>query len=163
MKKSYSVYLIFLLLLSCGRIENKVDTLINISASQIDSISFNPLKWKVVTSSINHANNTQSILYGNDIAVGYARSNAAKKYPPGSKLCFVTWSQQNDKHWFGAKIPYQIISIELITFNNIINGSSSRIYEKYAGKPLRKLNELDSAFTAQRINYIISQDASVLP
>ncbi|RTL49302.1 MAG: hypothetical protein EKK39_11210 [Sphingobacteriales bacterium] len=163
MKKAYSVYLIFLLLLSCGRTENKVDTLINISASRIDSISFNPLKWKVVTSSTNHAKNTQSILYGNDIAVDYARSNAAKQYPPGSKLCFVTWSQQNDKHWFGAKIPYEIISIELITFKNMSNGSFLRSYEKYIGKPLQRLNELDSTFTAQRINYIISQDASVLP
>lgn len=163
MKKSYNVCLIFLLLLGCVNTETNVDDLINITASRIDTISFNPLKWKVITSAISNADNTQSILYGNDLAVGFARSNASKLYPTGSKLCLVTWSQQNDKHWYGAKIPYEIVSIELITFDSNSKNSPLKIYEKYAGKPLQKLNEPDSTYKAQRINYIISQNASVIP
>ncbi len=94
------------------------------AAALPDSIAAHPLTGKVITSFVNLRDKTMSILYGNDIAVKSARSgtNAASTpaahttYPPGSILALVTWSQRDDPHWFGGRIPEAIRSVEILTF-----------------------------------------------
>ena len=56
-----------------------------------------------------------STLYGNDVAVRYARMNPQQDYPAGSVLSLVTWVQREDGHWFGAKIPGPVKSVEFVT------------------------------------------------
>src|ERR1700722_7419675 len=68
-----------------------------------DSISAHPLTGKVITTVVNTRAGTMSTLYGNEAAVKYARSG--KPYAAGAVLTLVTWSQREDPHWFGGRIP----------------------------------------------------------
>ncbi|KAI9451718.1 hypothetical protein F5148DRAFT_1289976 [Russula earlei] len=76
-----------------------------------------------------------SILYGNEIAVAYARSGGkGLAYPGGSVLSLVTWEQQEDKHWFGGNIPKKIQSVEMVAFDS----AASLKYTDYVGAPLQQ-------------------------
>jgi len=130
-------------------------------ASLPDTLSFNSLEWGVISSSFNKSNRTMSILYGNDPAVKNARAGAA--YPAGSVVTLVTWQQKEDEHWFGARIPGSIQSIEQIKFSSSGKDSVQAFYEKYEGHPLRKGMEDNSEKTKSRIAYIAGQKASVMP
>ena len=59
---------------------------------------------RVITGWIDPRNETMSTLYGNNLAVDYARRNEGNNYPAGAFLTLVTWKQIPDEHWFGAKI-----------------------------------------------------------
>ncbi|ANI89277.1 hypothetical protein A9P82_08230 [Arachidicoccus ginsenosidimutans] len=125
------------------------------SVNTSDSLPENPLNWPVVTSLINRKAGSMATLYGNDAAVNYARHHADKNYPSGAKLALVTWQQRTDEHWFGAKIPDNILSVEMIMFDS----SSSPKYSVYKGKPLRLVNDSSS----NRLATILSYRAAVVP
>src|SRR5690606_31490924 len=110
----------------------------------------------VITTSVNLNNKTMSTLYGNTIAVDFAKKNSGFKYPAGSVLYEVTWEQQPDSVWFGATIPAELISVEKISFNRETEPS----YALYQGRPLKK----DKNDHAQvRLIQIISQHFAVTP
>lgn len=133
----------------------------NQEASLPDTLSFNPLEWKVITSSLNKNDKTMSTLYGNDIAVQNARTGAA--YSAGSILAMVTWSQKEDEHWFGARIPATVRSIEEVRFSSTGGDNMSPAYEQYTGQPLRRNEANDPEKAKHRIAYIVEQRASVMP
>lgn len=72
----------------------------NDEAALVDNLPDNPLKWKVITSAINGKKGTTYTVFGNDVAVQYARSNAAQDYPAGAVISLLTWSQQEGARWF---------------------------------------------------------------
>src|SRR5277367_6433863 len=74
------------ILLSCSNPTPKIAATLNESATLSGDLPVNPLKWKIITSVVDKKNSTLSTLYGNDVAVQYARSNAQQAYPEGSKL-----------------------------------------------------------------------------
>jgi hypothetical protein len=138
----------------------------NEEASLSDTLSFHPLEWKVISSYVNRDHNTMSTLYGNDTAVLYARQGMA--YPAGSAIALVTWSQREDPHWHGARIPGALQSIEQVLFTTRggtgpEQGKVQFLYEKYEGKPLRKIVPDSSENVNNRIAYLVSQRASVMP
>ena len=124
-----------------------------------DSIAAHPLAGKVITSFINHRQGAMlmSTLYGNDIAVKSARSGQPV-YAAGSVLALVTWSQRDDPHWFGGRIPAGLQSIELVS----IGSGTGPVYTAYEGMPLAKKTDSSTVVQA-RIQYITSQKASVFP
>jgi hypothetical protein len=156
------------------------------AAALPDSIAAHPLTGKVITSFVNLRDKTMSILYGNDIAVKSARSgnNAATAathaaasaahatttgtaiatpaahttYPPGSTLALVTWSQRDDPHWFGGRIPGAIRSVEILSFGSV----PAPAYDRYEGAPLAK-KQASSVDVQARILYITGRKASVFP
>src|SRR5208282_139478 len=71
-------------LLGCSSAEPELSAVLNQSASLVGELPANPLKWRVISSVIDPASSTMSTLYGNDLAVGHARSNAAHDYPAGA-------------------------------------------------------------------------------
>jgi hypothetical protein len=109
----FAVAIMFLSLAGCT--SKPAASTINEQASLTGQLPYNPLAWKVITSSINQRNATMSTLYGNDIAVRYARINADRSYPAGSVLALVVWAQRDDPHWFGARIPSSVQSVEFVT------------------------------------------------
>jgi len=122
-----------------------------------DPADFNPLEWKVITSAINKGEGSMSTLYGNELAVSAARAggDGHKPYPAGAVLAWVTWLQQEDRHWFGANIPGAIRSIEKVTFINPSNAPGREAsYESYIGMPLRKIVEKDPVAVRERVTYI---------
>ncbi|MES1161106.1 MAG: cytochrome P460 family protein [Bacteroidota bacterium] len=164
MKISLILSLVLLSMLS-GCADKKINRY-NEEASLSDTLPFHPLEWKVISSFVNRDHNTMSTLYGNDTAVLYARQGLA--YPVGSAIALVTWSQREDPHWHGAHIPGVLQSIEQILFTTRggVGPEQSKIqflYEKYEGKPLRKIVTDSSVNVNNRIAYLVSQKASVMP
>ena len=102
-------------------------------------------------------------LYGNDIAVRYSRTNSQHNYPNGSVLSLVTWTQQEDSRWFGAKIPDQVKSVEFVFVGAAENGRPSYSYQKYEGTPLKRVSAQEGPTLSDRGAYLVSQRAAVMP
>ncbi len=98
-----------------------------------------------------------STLFGNDVAVQYARTNGAMKYPAGAVLSVVTWGQQEDPRWFGGNIPKAPRSVEFVTVG------STYSYQRYEGSPLKKVASEDGAAPNDRAAYLLAQRAAVMP
>ena len=146
-----------IVLSSCEQHKNP-DQLINSKASLPASFKLSELHQKVITTFINKRDSTMSTLYGND----QAGKIAAKQAQPGdsdASFTLVTWHQQDDPHWFGARIPGDLISVETVQTgtaeNKLIN------YQKYSGKNLVKL--ADTVGRSSRIHFILSQNPSIIP
>ena len=139
------------------RTNPRVETKLNQDAALVGDLPSNPLQGRVITSWINKRDSTMSTLYGNDVAVQYARTNAETMYPAGSVLSVVTWSQQEDPRWFGAKIPQKVGSVEFVA----VTGPGSYTYQRYEGSPLKKVE--DSVAPNDRGAYVLSQRAAVMP
>lgn len=133
---------------------------INEQAALAGSLPYNPLAWRAVTSWTNPQQQSMSTLYGNDIAVGYARSHADSSYPSGAILALVTWSQRDDPHWFGAKIPSSPHSVEFVSIRSTADQPA---YQLFSGEPLQPATNVDAATSAKRIEYLLSQRAAVMP
>jgi hypothetical protein len=140
----------------------RVATRLNLDASLTGDLPSNPFQNKVITSWINKQDATMSTLYGNDVAVQYARSNSAMQYPAGSVLSVVTWTQQEDPRWFGGDIPKNVKSVEFVT----VTGPKAFTFDRYEGSPLQKVvfrnpDELDTG--TKRAAYLLEQRAAVMP
>jgi hypothetical protein len=150
-------------LIGCASEEPKVSAEFNQGASLAGQLPANPLQWKVVTSSIDRAGSTMSTLYGNDIAVDYARTSSLHDYPIGAELFMVMWTQIEDARWFGARIPAQVKSVEFVTVESAPDGTRSFAYQEYAGTPLKMLSTQQSLTPSARAAYLLSQRAAVMP
>ncbi|WP_342646571.1 hypothetical protein [Mucilaginibacter sp. CSA2-8R] len=135
------------------------DRLINAKASLPHTFKLSELHQKVITSFITNSTHTTSILYGN--AEAYAADTASHPvHALGQSFTLITWRQQDDAHWFGARIPGNLISAETLT----ITGKADAIeynYQRLLGKNLVKL--ADTTGNAARVKYILSQKAFITP
>ena len=147
----------------CASDEPKIAAEFNQGASLHGELPENPLQWRVITSALNKGDSTTSTLYGNDVAVAYARSHSPRDYPSASVLSLVTWTQVGDARWFGAKIPALVKSAEFVTVSATASGQPSYSYEKYEGTPLRKAAAQDARVSSERVTYLLSQRAAVMP
>jgi Cytochrome P460 len=152
-----------LTLSGCSGDEPKISAEFNQGASLVGNLPANPLQWRVISSSIDSAASQTSTLYGNDVAIGYARTNSQHEYPAGAVLALVTWAQAEDRRWFGAKIPAQVKSVEFVTVAEATPGQRSFSYQKFEGTPLRLSSLEQGAVPAGRVAYLLSQRAAVLP
>jgi hypothetical protein len=145
-------------LVACSDKTNpRVVTRLNDEAALVGELPSNPLKGKVITSWVNKHDATMSTMFGNDVAVQYARTNAEKQYPAGAVLSVVTWSQQEDPRWFGGSIPQKTTAVEFVT----VTGPEAYSYQRYEGSPLKKVE--DGAAPNDRAAYVLSQRAAVMP
>jgi hypothetical protein len=152
-----------LTLSGCGGDEPKISAEFNQGASLVGDLPANPLQWRVISSSMDSAASTMSTLYGNGVAIGYARTNPQHDYPAGAVLALVTWTQTEDRRWFGAKIPAQVKSVEFVTVAEATPGQRSYSYQKFEGTPL-KLSSIEQGTTpAERAAHLLSQRAAVMP
>jgi hypothetical protein len=147
---------------SCGG-PGAMTSSINERAALTGSLPRHPLQWNVITSTIDKQAATMSTLYGNDAAVRYARRNSQQNYPAGCELSFVTWTQQEDIHWFGAKIPGQVKSVEFVSVTADPNHQPSYSYENSEGSPLQRTTALDGRSPGSRAAYLLSLRAAVMP
>ena len=121
-----------------------------------DSIGDLPLRGMLITSFVNPRAGTMSTLYGNGIAVGNARSGQA--YSAGAALTLVTWAQKEDPHWFGGRIPKELVSVEVLHFG----ADGKPAYVCYSGVQLEK-KTLEPGAIAQRVQYITAKRSAVVP
>jgi hypothetical protein len=155
--------LFLLIMFGCSGAETKIPATLNQSASLAGELPANPLQWKVITSAVNRADSTMSTLYGNDIAVKYARASSQHSYPSGSVLSLVTWTQREDDRWFGAKIPDRVKSVEFVFVDAAADGRQSYSYRDYEGAPLTMASEQKGSAPNDRTAYLLAQRAAVLP
>ena len=130
--------------------------------------ALNPLDWKIITSSVNKKDKTMATLYGNNLALKFARLGPAFSYPPGTVIALVTWKQEEDERWFGGQVPGTVTSIERLSVDgpdsNDNPDSAQKIsYEKYEGTPLKKVAPDNSVPVKNRIAYLSGLKASVMP
>lgn len=108
---------------------------------------------QLITTVIDNKKQTHMALFGNDIAVQYARSGAPGPYPAGAILTLATWSQKDDENWFGAKVPEHLQTVE------IVKTGAATSYEEYEAP---SWNKLPAADRQDRIAYITGLKASVI-
>ncbi|HZV85997.1 MAG TPA: cytochrome P460 family protein [Candidatus Binatus sp.] len=150
-------------LTGCSGDEPRISAQFNQAASLTGDLPANPLQWKIVTAEINKADSSMSTLYGNDLAIAYARTHSQHDYPAGSILALVTWTQTEDTRWFGANIPAQVKSVEFVTVESAADGTQSYSYQKFGGAPLKTLSTQQSLTPSERMAYLLSQRAAVMP
>jgi len=160
---AFLVTLVSLCMFGCSADEPKIAATFNQAATLVGDLPANPLQWQVITSSANKADSTMSTLYGNELAVKYARTNLQHDYPSGSMLSLVTWTQREDERWFGANIPDRAKSVEFVSVAVGADGRPSYSYEDYEGTPLKKLPTANGNPTNDRVSYLLSQRAAVMP
>jgi hypothetical protein len=100
-----------------------------------------------------------STLFGNEVAVQYARTNAGTTYPVGAVLSVVTWGQQEDPRWFGGNIPQRAKAVEFVT----VTGPGAFTYQRYEGSPLKKVASVEGSDPKDRAAYLLAQRAAVMP
>lgn len=132
------------------------DRLINSKASLPSTFSLSELHQKVITSLINKKAGTMSILYGSEHFKN--ATQASNLNVPGNSFILVTWQQQDDAHWFGARIPGELISAETVKIGNHNNFVT---YQKFTGRNLRL--SADTTGQNERIQFILSQKPSIIP
>lgn len=133
----------------------------NQEASLPDSFSISKMGLKVITSSINNNTHTMSTLYGNDLALKMASQGRNTEIQPGEVMALITWNQQDDDRWFGARIPGNIHSLELLKTVPVKDGKAGINYRRFEGEKLT-LNS-DTLHNQESIKYIFDQRPSVMP
>jgi len=99
-----------------------------------------------------------STLYGNGLALQKA-IGFNKELVSGELFTLVTWKQQPDEHWFGANIPGDLQSVEVLKSNS--NGAIVVLnYQRYEGKTL--VLTTDTLDKSERIKFILDQRPSVM-
>ena len=147
-----------LLICSCNNNDDVPDN-INAKASLPYSAKFSTTGLKVITSFIDKKAGTMSTLYGNEPALQKATSLNQSMVSDAS-FTLVTWKQQPDEHWFGAKIPGDLQLVEVLKTNS--SGDNLVLnYQRYEGKTF-VLNS-DTLHNSERIKFILDQRPSVMP
>lgn len=155
-KSQYSAFILLLLIAAGCKQQNNHAGELNDAATLPQKLNFNQMGLKVITSMSNKKQATMSTLYGNELALDYTKSKGDSA-TGGMVFALVSWKQQDDERWFGAKIPGQFQSVEILTTkaNGKTLDTSYKIYkDKWQTDPLTEKT---------RIKYILAQKASVMP
>jgi hypothetical protein len=91
------------------------------------------------------------VLYGNKAGEYLLQSNDRSQLP-NVALTLVTWRQQDDPHWFGARIPGNLLTVESVTTDKKLNDNFH--YSKFTGKSLTIMR--DTAGQSARIEFILA-------
>jgi hypothetical protein len=114
----------------------------NAAAALPSNLPYQPLEWGVITMYVDSRNHSMSVLYGS-----------------GTVLALVTWDQREDPHWFGARIPNQVQSVEFVQ----VSGTQSQSgYRRYAGNGLGE-EQVTSQDAAQRKQFVLGLSPAPLP
>ncbi len=108
--------------------------------------------WVPLTVNVDRGAGTTSILFGSPEAVKAVRDG--QPYEENAALKLVTWRQREDPHWFGGRIPGEVLSVEVVW-----HGYGGRGYSRLEGKPLVEVSREDTA----RADAIVAMKAVRLP
>jgi hypothetical protein len=163
MKIVYLLAIILFATVGCTDSGSHVTAELNENAALSGKLPYNPLQWRIITTAINKHDSTMYTLYGNDVAIQYARTNSQNDYPVGAVLALVMWNQRDDSRWFGAKIPDRVKSVEFVTVGPGKDRRPSYSYQDYEGAPLKKAAAQEGLVPNERAAYLLSQRAAVMP
>jgi hypothetical protein len=132
-------------------------------ATLLQSLPYQPLDLNVVTMFVDPKVHTMAALLGNEAAMQAVRTGSgpgkSPAYPAGSVLALVTWSQREDPHWFGGRIPDHPQSVEFVEA-----GASGRAgsYLCYDG-PLLTEHTFSTEEAAKRLSFLLNLAPATLP
>ncbi|SNS85822.1 Haem-binding domain-containing protein [Granulicella rosea] len=130
-------------------VEPGSDGLNNIAASYTD-LPVDPSSARPITLYVDRQAGTMSILYASDSPLSQ-KAGQPVSYPAGAKLLLTTWKQIEDPHWFGARIPGQPVSSELLQLGPAGAVASYRKIDEAAKHDVA----LDAPAQAQRAQFIL--------
>jgi hypothetical protein len=133
---------------------------LNEAASLPPSFNFRKLGLRVLSTFVNRRQATMATLYGNDLARQAALGSPGATQP-GEVLALLTWQQQPDHNWFGARIPGALQSLELLRTRPASAGQPVVSYQCFVGKNL--VLKADTLHQHARIAYLLAQKPAVLP
>jgi mono/diheme cytochrome c family protein len=110
---------------------NREQVVNNAAASLPSSLPWQPLGWRPITMYVDPKTHTTATLYGNDTAVQVVEHAGAPvlAYSSGSVLALVTWSQRDDPHWFGGRIPDTPQRVEFVQISSCGSTDGYRVFE----------------------------------
>lgn len=146
------------LLCSCNKAlpENR-----NEQASLPEKFNFKEMKLKAITTFIHPENHTTSTLYGNENAYNALLHSDSTPSNSSKNLVLITWKQQDDPKWFGAKIPGSLVSIETLKTNTNFKDLQNITYEFLPGGHLEK--NIPASDNGKRIKDILAVQPAVMP
>jgi hypothetical protein len=133
---------------------------LNEAASLPPSFAFSKLGLRVLSTFVHRRQATTATLYGNDLARQAALGGTGAAQP-GEVLALLTWRQQADPNWFGARIPGALQSLELLRTSPGAAGQPVVSYQCFMGKDLTL--KADTLHQQERIAYLLAQKPAVLP
>jgi len=135
----------------------------NRAAGLPPGIPYQPLGWRVLTMFVDPKAHTMAALFGNDAAQAAMSSGTnpgkAPAYPAGSALALVTWSQREDPHWFGGRIPDTPQSVEFVEADEAGKG---RAYRRFDGPSMQEQTPR-AEDVARRSNFLLTRTPAILP
>jgi hypothetical protein len=138
------------------------ETVNNRAAGLPSSLPYQPLRWPSITMFVAPQTHTMSMLYGNEVAVLslHARSASpiASGYHEGAILALVTWTQRDDPHWFGGRVPDSPATVEFVT----VGPQNTLSYRCFDGPGLAETH-LPPMASAQRTSFLINLKPASLP
>jgi hypothetical protein len=128
------------------------------------NLPYQPLSWNVITMLVDPKALTMATLFGNNAAIHAVRDsgrNAERTpaYPAGSVLALVTWSQREDPHWFGGRIPDNPESVEFVEIGALAKAQSYRCYD---GASLKEHN-FTFEYATERSGIVLRMTPAILP
>jgi len=80
---------------------------------------FDPLRWTPITVYTDSRKATISVLFAREAEKVGGGSSSAASANAGDRadLALVTWTERDDPHWFGARMPDKVISVEAVHVN----------------------------------------------
>jgi hypothetical protein len=141
---------------------NREEIVNNAAAALPASLPWQPLGWRAITIYVDPRTRTTATLYGNDAAMqvvtrGAAMGESHSSYPSGSFLALVTWSQRDDPHWFGGRIPDRLSLVEYVQIS-----SNTDTYHAFVGRALNK-EHVGVKSAALRMKFILGLKPAWLP
>ena len=160
MKSIVKIFISSIIAIYCScKASPPAEELINGKASFPASFQFDKLGLKVIATLIDKNFHTMSTLYGNSLALEAAKTGEYK-IGNGELFALITWNQQADENWYGANIPAELRSVELLHIS-ASNGQGIFKYQSFKGKNLQP--DRDTLHRNERIAYILSQKPTILP
>jgi mono/diheme cytochrome c family protein len=140
------------------------EEIVNNAAALPARLPYRPLEWTAITMYVDPANHTMSTLYGNETALRSLNLRStdaapAPSYTQGAVLALATWTQRDDPHWFGARIPDARQSIEFVQVG-LESGKNS--YRRFAGAELAPTT-VETTTEAARMKFILGLTPVRLP
>jgi hypothetical protein len=137
---------------------------VNNKAAELPNLPYQPLGWGPIMMYVEPKTHTTATLYGNDAAVRAVTTaprgeGKAPAYPTGAVLALVTWTQRDDPHWFGGRIPDAPESVEFV---QIATAGQRNQYRRFAGQNLGEERPTESA-AELRTSFVLGLSPARLP
>ena len=150
----------FVYTLPINQAKLKRDEVVNNRAAGLPpGIPYQPLGWHVLTMFVDSKAHTMAALFGNNVAQAAMGQGNAPTYPAGSVLALVTWSQREDPHWFGGRIPDTPLSVDFVETDG---AGKARGYRRYDGPSMQEQTP-QAEDVAKRSNFLLTLAPAMLP